>query len=38
MEGLVADFVQFSGAIVRFVIHVGRVGTRLCLFPILRFS
>ena len=38
MEGLVADFVQFYRAIAKFLCLEQKLGTRLCLHLILRFS
>ena len=36
MESLIADFVQFSCVIAKFLILEHRLGTRLCLHSILR--
>ena len=34
MESLIADFIQFSGAVAKFLFLQGRLGTRLCVHSI----
>ena len=34
MESLIADFIQFSGPIAKFLFLKGRLGTRLCVHSI----
>ena len=38
LKELTADLVQFCSAIVSFLFVEGRLGTRLCMYLILRFS
>ena len=38
MESLIAEFIQFSGAIAKFLFRQGSLGTRLCVHSIWWFN